>query len=164
MLVVADKTMGKLYAIRGGQGHGVYDKFYKAIDAGWYQKQPYGNAATFSEEEEDEARAWIDRREPFPEGRLRLLESNLKQQHIFVKLLMLTFITTIFAVYLTRLAYFAHDKMDCPKFPASGSPPCIYAHKVIAYVNEYQSRFFEFVGAQFITLIGMLWVYVCGLF
>ena len=163
MLVVADKTMGKLYAIRGGHGHGVYDKFCKAIDAGWYQKQPYGNAVTFSEEEQDEARAWIDGREPFPEGRLRSLESNVKEIHIFVKLLLLTLITTIFAVYLTELAYFVHDKMDCPKFPASGSPPCIYAHKIIAYVNEYQSRFFEFVGAQLTALVGMFYLYVCGL-
>ena len=141
MLVVADKTMGKLYALRGGRGHGIYEKFYEAIDAGWYQKQPYGNAASFSQEERDEANAWIGGREPFPEGRLRLLErSKIKEQHIFVKLLLLTFISTIFALALTKTAYFAHGKMECPNFSASGSVPCIYAHKIIAYVNEYQRR------------------------
>ena len=163
MLLVADKTMGKLYAIRGGQGHGVYEKFHEAIGAGWYQKQPYGNAASFSQEERDEAHAWIDGREPFPEGRLRLLESKIKEQHIFVKLLLLTFISTIFALALTKTAYFAHGKLECPNFPAPGSVPCIYAHKIIAYVNEYQRSLHEFVGAQLTALVGMLWVYIRGL-
>ena len=92
-----------------------------------------------------------------------MLESKIKEQHIFVKLPLLAFISTIFALALTKTAYFAHGKLECPNFPAPGSVPCIYAHKIIAYVNEYQRSLHEFVGAQLTALVGMLWVYIRGL-
>ena len=154
MLVVADKTMGKLYAIRG-DGHGVYGKFYKAIGAGWYQKQPYGNAASFSQEERDEAYAWIDGRTPFPEGHLSALKSEVKEQHIFVRITLLTIFTTIMAWTITSATYYMHDNLECKTVPASGSALCIWPLKLIAFVSENQIQFYKIAMAEIIALVGV---------
>jgi hypothetical protein len=164
MLAVADKTMRKLYAIRGGQGHGAYGKFHEAIGAGWYQKQPYGNAAYFSQEEQEEAHAWIDGRTPFPEGHLTALACKVKEQHIFVRIVFLTIFTTVMAMTITWAAYSLHEKLDCQNFPGSGSAPCIWSLKLIAFVNEHQNQFLELAGAEIFALVGISYTQAAGYF
>ena len=164
MLVVTDRTMGKLYAIRGGHGHGVYEKFYEAIDAGWYQKQPYGNAAAFSLEEREEAHAWIDGRTPFPEGQLNAMKSKVKEQHIFVRIMLLSIFTTLMSSIIVKAAYLLHDNMDCKHFPASGSVPCIWSLKLITLANERQNEVFKFIGTQLIALVGVSFTHACSYF
>ena len=165
MLVVADRTMGKLYAIRGGQGHGAYEKLYdEAIDAGWYQKQPYGIAASFSQEEQEEAHAWKGGRTPFPEGHLNALKSKIKEQHIFVRIVFLTIFTTVMAMTITWAAYLMHEKLECKNFPASSSSPCIWPLKLIADVNEHQNQFFDVAFTEFIILVGISFARVTSYF
>jgi len=149
----------KLYAIRGGLGHGVYENFSDALDAGWYQKQPYGNACTFSQDERTKAEVWINNRRPFPENRAGLFAKDMRQQHIFVRILALCIITTIFMLVLNKIAYFVQDKLDCLHYPSSITPPCIYANKLIAFVAEKQVNIYNLIGAELLICIGLTYTY-----
>ena len=164
MLVVADQTMCKLYAIRGGKGHGVYDKFYKAIDAGWYQKQPYGNAATFSPEEKDEAHAWISGRTPFPEGHVNVMKSMLKEQNIFVRIVLMTIFVTFVAMICIQATYYLHDKLECKTFPASASSPCIWPLHLLTAVSENLNDFYRVAMGEVIILIAAGTNHACSYF
>ena len=149
----------KVYAIRGGVGHGVYDSFSDALDAGWYQKQPYGNACAFSAEERTKAEIWIETRKPFPENKAGLFAKEMRQQHIFVRILALGIVTTIFMLVIVKISYWVHDTLDCRNYPANITPPCTYANKLIALVSEKQVHIYNLIGAELLICIGLAYTY-----
>ena len=100
----SDGKSGDLYVVRGGAGHGIHKTWAAALNAGWYQKQAFGNCCKFPSDEMVEAQAFLDH-QPFPEGRAGVFARDMRQQHIFVRLCALGVVTTIFCGIIVKLAY-----------------------------------------------------------
>ena len=154
----SDGKSGDLYVVRGGAGHGIHKTFAAALNAGWYQKQAFGNCCKFSSSEMKDAEDFLAH-EMFPEGRAGAFAKDMRQQHILVRVFALGVITTIFGLIIVKLAYIVHDKLDCRSLLASTTPPCIYAHKTIAAVTEQQAHIYNLIGAEIIILVGCAYMY-----
>ena len=50
------------YVIRGGRNAGIYENWHDAVNAGWFQRQPYGNAVKVESVEDAEAFLAITRK------------------------------------------------------------------------------------------------------
>ena len=147
-----------VYAVRGGAGHGLHTTWSAALNAGWYQKQAFGNCCKFSSSEMAEAQAFLDY-QPFPEGRAGVFAQGMRQQHIFVRLCALAVVTTIFCGIIVKLAYTVHDKLECRGLMISTTPPCIFTHKIISAVTEQQVNIYNLIGAEIVILIGLAFTY-----
>ena len=154
----SDGKSGDLYVVRGGAGHGIHKTWAAALNAGWYQKQAFGNCCKFSSSEMKDAEDFLAH-EMFPEGRAGAFAKDMRQQHILVRVFALGVITTIFGLIIVKLAYIVHDKLDCRSLLASTTPPCIYAHKTIAVVTEQQAHFYNLIGAEITILVGFTYTY-----
>ena len=152
------KAEPDLYAVRGGARHGLYTEWWKALDAGWYQKQAFGNCCKFSAGEREQAEAFLNNR-PFAEGRAGAFATNMRQQHIFIRLFALAVVTTIMCAFIVKLAYFTHDTLDCRNFMMSTTMPCIYTHKIISTVAEQQVVMYNLIGAEIVIVIGLAYTY-----
>ena len=91
----SDGKSGDLYVVRGGAGHGIHKTWAAALNAGWYQKQAFGNCCKFSSSEMKDAEDFLAH-EMFPEGRAGAFAKDMRQQHILVRVFALGVITTIF--------------------------------------------------------------------
>ena len=155
------RAMGNdnIYVVRGGHGHGIYNTWAEALNAGWYQKQAFGNCCKFLSTEREEAEAFL-KHEAFPEGRAGTFAKDMRQQHIFVRVFALAVVTTAFGFAIVKIAYMVHDKLECSRsMLMSSTPPCIYSHKVIASVSEKQAHIYNLIGAEIIILIGFAYTY-----
>ena len=77
----SDGKSGDLYVVRGGAGHGIHKTWAAALNAGWYQKQAFGNCCKFSSSEMKDAEDFLAH-EMFPEGRAGAFAKDMRQQHI----------------------------------------------------------------------------------
>ena len=154
----SDGKSGDLYVVRGGAGHGIHKTWAAALNAGWYQKQAFGNCCKFSSSEMKDAEDFLAH-EMFPEGRAGAFATNMRQQHIFIRLFALAVVTTIMCAFIVKLAYFTHDTLDCRNFMMSTTMPCIYTHKIISTVAEQQVVMYNLIGAEIVIVIGLAYTY-----
>ena len=102
----------KIYAVRGGLGHGVHDDWCDALDARYMQKQGHGNACSFHPDDRERANVWINCRKPLKET---ALTNWLDRQKFIVKLVAVAVAITLGAFGVFKIVAFAHEQIGCGK-------------------------------------------------
>ena len=152
-----------LYAIRGGPKAGVYDRWYQAVDAGFKSKQGFGNGVTFDESESDIAKQWVmDNSNLQPEGKAAILQKSIKDRHILVRVL---FVTIIFTVVF-QLTHLGVDMIgwwnNCDDKVHKKLAVCIGNAELNLFLLKYEVEITAFCYAQFIAMMGALFVWLVG--
>lgn len=152
--------MPSIYAIRGGPHHGKKDSWAEASDCSFLVKQGYGNAMKFADTDAEQADAWLAR-PMMPEGKTALARNYLKGQHIVVRMLALSFLTTAFGFAIWFVAARVNLWMECAtKFSNASSVGCIYSHRILSIAGEKQLEISHIIASQVVVAILAGWTWL----
>ena len=105
----------RIYAVRTGLKAGIYEHWHDALDAGFKQKEEYGNACKFVMNDRQKAEEWLNR----PQLDENVLESGqtwLKRQTLPVRLMVLSVMTTLYGYIIFKISIFVNESMGCDDF------------------------------------------------
>ena len=106
------------YAVRGGVGEGIYQKWGDAVNAGFIFKQGRGNAVRFDSIKE--AQEWM-RVDAFPENSISVFAKNtdtwISKQHFLVKINVLFFMgIVVFTTFFKVCVFGVHFCFNAPLY------------------------------------------------
>ena len=152
-----------LYAVRGGEGHGLYDTYADALDAGWLQRQGYGNAVKFPARQREFAEQWLAR-SPLPNGRAASVQTWIQKQHFLVRLTLTSLIATISLAGLFHMLVYLDSYIGCDKSVVIATTPmCIGITNVKTFVTSKIVEITNLVFAQIVSGIGVFAMYLGGM-
>ena len=158
---------GKLYANRNTHatpGPGVDDNWPDAVRRGYQLASPFGNARTLPTDGYDEAVAWAAS-DPLQQPQVADLqvvtESFLKRQNIFIKLLVLLLIFTVFSYGIFELALFMSDYFECRKsFNNATHVFCVLAYHLLHIATKYAQEIQSLFAAEFVAWVAAVFYWI----
>ena len=138
------------YAIRSfGQGI-VVKKWGDAVNAGFLQKAPYGNAVKFATK--SDAEKWLEHK-PFPMTANGVVKSWAQKQHPLVRLCFFSIMVTIFFIGGFYFATKLEDYLQCrSNVQLASTSVCVALKKVSMTITDQFNKlidiiFYEIIGA-----------------
>jgi hypothetical protein len=154
---------GKVYAVSGGPRQGVYTSWPQAVDAGFNQKQGYGNAVSFDgPEAAADAQQWVDGRKPYPEGTANQWRHGVKQQPFLVRLFVMVVLMTAFAATIAFIARRAEQYLGCrADYTRMADEVCLLVAKIDVAVRESAVSTTRLVATEVVVAIGLgfAWIF-----
>ena len=149
----------KYYAVRGGAESGVYDKWSHAVNAGWRQKEAFGNCIKTDDKEEADA---FVAHSAFPMTKVQAVQGYVARQHFLVRASIFMVVATTLSILAWNVALRVEAALDCNVAPHNTMPICIgildarlaISKNMVALTNLFM---WEIIGA-----IGMLSYWLAG--
>jgi len=150
-----------LYAVRGGMSPGLYDSWPEAVDAGWHDRAPYGNAVTFPTDQREKAEQWIVSR-PRANGNMGRFQERVRQQHIFVRILFVLLLGTLMCVAIWKVSVYAHNMFECDSTFNASNPICVGTGKLKYTVQSNMAHLQSLVMVEVTALVVFLFTYLAS--
>lgn len=149
-----------LYAVRGGKGHGIYEYWWDALDAGWKDRQIYGNACKFPGELRHLAEAWLER-PALPNGRADQASQWFSNKNKFVKLVFGFTAVTLLCLFIYKSMMISYTYFDCDTYTSTSV--CAGILKIRVSVSKHMPKIINAVFTQLLLGLGTIIVSCIGL-
>lgn len=178
------------YVVRGGRNAGIYENWHDAVNAGWFQRQPYGNAVKVESVEDAEAFLAITREcnclcflcdcphtvisththsynslsKAFAQGAAGQVKSWVSRQHFVVQFTIFSVTSSITAWFLLELLQWYEGYLECADdIQRKLGPMCMNLNNLQLYVAANVNTLITFAFYEISVSITVLFAWLSGL-
>ena len=153
----------EFYAIRGGDKHGIYTEWYEAVNAGWHQKAPRGNAVKVYSRSDAEKFMAV---KAFPENHITIManegQSWVQRQHFLVKINILGIAMILSFGFVFNILLKVQDRIGCDQTYMLNHMTCVHLNKLKVSIQEYYGHMVDVIFYYIIQALSVFTFWLTG--